>query len=35
MEGFRLQQMRQRVARDWGEVFCKLDNLGHFDWMVY
>ena len=28
-EGFRLQQMRQQIARDWREVFCKLDNLGH------
>ena len=28
-EGFRLQQMRQRIAKDWGAVFCKLDNLAH------
>ena len=29
MEGFRLQQMRQQISRDWGDVFYKLDNLGH------
>ena len=28
-EGFRLQQMRQRIAKEWGTVFCKLDNLAH------
>ncbi len=28
-EGFRLQQMRQQIARDWGDVFYKLDNLGY------
>ena len=34
-EGYRLQQMRQQVARDWGEVFCKLDNLGHLTgWFI-
>ena len=34
-EGFRLQQMRQHVAREWGEVFCKLDNLGHLTgWFI-
>ena len=28
-EGGRLQSMRRQIAGDWGEVFCKLDNLGH------
>ena len=28
-EGFRLQQMREQIARDWGDVLYKLDNLGH------
>ncbi len=28
-EDGRLQSMRRQIARDWGEVFCKLDNLGH------
>ena len=28
-EDGRLQSMRRDIARDWGEVFCKLDNLGH------
>ena len=28
-EGFRLQQMRQVIAKEWGTVFCKLDNLAH------
>ena len=34
-EGFRLQQMREQIARDWKEVFYKLDNLGHLTgWFV-
>ena len=34
-EGFRLQQMRQQIARDWNEVFHKLDNLGHLTgWFI-
>ena len=34
-EGFRLQQMRQQIARDWGEVFYKLDNLGYLTgWFI-
>lgn len=34
-EGFRLQQMRQQIARDWKEVFCKLDNLAHLTgWFI-
>ena len=28
-EGFRLQQMRQTIAKEWGPVFCKLDNIAH------
>ena len=34
-ERFRLQQMRQRIAKEWGTVFCKLDNLAHLaDWFM-
>ena len=34
-EGGRLQSMRRQIARDWGEVFCKLDNLGYLtSWFV-
>ena len=34
-EGRRLQSMRRQIARDWGEVFCKLDNLGHLTgWFI-
>ena len=28
-EGGELQSMRRQIAKDWGEVFCKLDNLGY------
>lgn len=34
-EGGRLQGMRRRIARDWGEVFRKLDNLGYLTgWFI-
>ena len=34
-EGFRLQQMREQIARDWRDVFYKLDNLGHLTgWFI-
>ncbi len=34
-EDGRLQDMRREIARDWGEVFCKLDNLGHLTgWFI-
>ena len=34
-EDGRLQSMRRQIARDWGEVFCKLDNLGHLTgWFI-
>ena len=34
-EGGRLQSMRRQIAGDWGEVFCKLDNLGHLTgWFI-
>ena len=34
-EGSRLQFMRRQIARDWGEVFCRLDNLGHLTgWLI-
>ena len=34
-EGGRLQSMRRQIARDWGGVFCKLDNLGHLTgWFI-
>ena len=34
-EGYRLQQMRQQIARDWKEVFYKLDNLAHLTgWFI-
>ena len=34
-EGGRLQSMRRQIAGDWGEVFCKLDNLGHLSgWLI-
>ena len=34
-EGYRLQQMRDHVARDWGDVFHELENLGHVTgWFV-
>ncbi len=34
-EGFRLLQMQQQIRRDWGEVFCKLDNLGYLTgWFI-
>lgn len=34
-EGFRLQQMREQIARDWKDVFFKLENLGHLTgWFV-
>ena len=26
-EGYRVQRMRRRIAQDWGDVFCKIDNL--------
>ena len=28
-EGYRLQQMRQQIAKEWGTVFCRLENLAH------
>jgi hypothetical protein len=34
-EDGRLQSMRRQIARDWGEVFCKLNNLGHLTgWFI-
>ena len=34
-EDGRLQGMRRDIARDWGEVFCKLDNWGHLTgWFI-
>ena len=34
-DGGRLQDMRRNIAEDWGEVFCKLDNLGHLTgWFI-
>ena len=34
-EDGRLQSRRRQIARDWGEVFCKLDNLGHLTgWFI-
>ncbi|MYE89056.1 hypothetical protein F4X33_08695 [Candidatus Poribacteria bacterium] len=34
-DGGRLQGMRRQIARDWGEVFCKLDNLVHLTgWFI-
>ena len=34
-EGYRLQQMRQQIAKEWGTVFCRLDNLAHLaGWFV-
>ena len=34
-EDGRLQSMRRQIARDWGKVFCKLDNLGHLTgWFI-
>ena len=34
-DGGRLQGMRRQIARDWGEVFCKLDNLGYLTgWFI-
>ena len=34
-EGFRLQQMRQQIARDWKDVFQKFDNLAHLTgWFI-
>ncbi len=34
-EDGRLQSMRRNIAEDWGEVFCKLDNLGHLTgWFI-
>ena len=34
-EDGRLQSMRRHIATDWGEVFCKLDNLGHLTgWFI-
>ena len=34
-DAFRLQQMRQEIARDWQVTFCKLDNLGHLvGWFI-
>lgn len=34
-EDGRLQSMRRQIARDWGEVFCKLDNLGYLTgWFI-
>jgi len=34
-EGGRLQSMRRQIARDWGGVFCKLDNLGYLTgWFI-
>ena len=34
-EGGRLQSMRRQIAKDWGEVFCKLDNLGYLTgWFI-
>ena len=34
-DGGRLQSMRRQIARDWGEVFCKLDNLGYLTgWFI-
>ena len=34
-EGGRLQSMRRQIAGDWGEVFRKLDNLGHLTgWFI-
>ena len=34
-EGFRLQQMREQIARDWKGIFSKLENLGHLTgWFV-
>lgn len=34
-EGFRLQQMRQEIDRDWGDEFRKLDNLCHLTgWFI-
>ena len=34
-EGYRLQQMRRQIAREWGTVFRRLDNLAHLaGWFV-
>ena len=34
-DAYRLQQMRQQIARDWQDTFCKLDNLGHLaGWFI-
>ena len=34
-EDGRLQDMRRSIAGDWGEVFCKLDNLGNLaGWFI-
>ncbi len=31
----KLQSMRRQIAGDWGEVFCKLDNLGYLTgWFI-
>ena len=34
-DGFRLQGMRRQIAKEWGTVFCQLDNLAHLaGWFV-
>ena len=34
-EGYRLQQMRRQIAKEWGTVFRRLDNLAHLaGWFV-
>ena len=34
-EGFRFQQMREQIARDWQSVFYTLENLGHLTgWFI-
>ena len=34
-EGYRLQQMREQIARDWGDVLYRVENLGHLaGWFI-